>query len=269
MERAWIKSLMLEGALILLFSSCSVKEDRSPCPCLLTVDLSRTLNESITPPALWDRGMSLVLYDSGGSEILKSGYEFESARQTYEYAVPRGDVSISGVMGLKDGFIAGGNYLLPVGKESDRLYVSSGLADCCGEEALFMLEMYKQFSEITVTGLDSFEMRLEATAGSNVLDLKSRKAVPGRFRFDLLADDEGVCRFRLPRQVEDDLQIIMYDADGRLNNSIPLGKYLTDTGFDWDALSLDDVTVNVDRVTVSVSIAISGWSNIYEFPYTI
>ena len=61
MDRIRIKSCLL-AALLALPLSCSIKEDRSGCPCLLTVDLSRTLDAGITPPSWWDKGLCIVLF---------------------------------------------------------------------------------------------------------------------------------------------------------------------------------------------------------------
>ena len=60
-----IKPSLLTLLLSLLFS-CTVKEDRSACPCLLTVDLSKSLDAGITPPSLWDRDLQLFLFPESG-----------------------------------------------------------------------------------------------------------------------------------------------------------------------------------------------------------
>ena len=52
------------GLLLLLatlLSSCSIKEDRSVCPCQLTVDASRLLDGTLTPPSWWDKGLRILV----------------------------------------------------------------------------------------------------------------------------------------------------------------------------------------------------------------
>ena len=63
--------------------------------------------------------------------------------------------------------------------------------------------------------------------------------------------------------------LLLDKQDGHLDNSIPLGRFLTDIGYDWNAASLSDVTVRVDFVTLSVSITISDWDRTVEFPFTV
>ena len=72
----------------------------------------------------------------------------------------------------------------------------------------------------------------------------------------------------MPRQEGDDLKILLWGADGHLDNSIPLGAYMTDIGYDWHAPSLSDVSIRVDFVTASISITVGDWTQAIEFPYT-
>ena len=110
---------------------------------------------------------------------------------------------------------------------------------------------------------------MEVTAGCDGLDVLARKALEGPFRFALTLDPDGACRFRMPRQEKDDLKILLWGADGHLENAIPLGAYLTAIGYDWHAPSLSDVSVSVDFVTASISITVGDWSQTIEFPYTL
>jgi len=252
-----------------LLSSCSIKEDRSGCPCYLTVDLSQVLNASLTPPSWWDRDLRIALLQDG-TTIRESRVPYEEAQPEYVYQVPKGSVWVTGVLGLDAGLMTDGVVRYPEGQESDCLYVSSRLVPCEGEEARCVLEMYKQFSRIEILGLESFDYRMVVTAGCSGLDLRTREALEGRFRFPIRCEEDGSCHFRLPRQQSDDLMILLLDKqDGHLDNSIPLGRFLTDIGYDWNAASLSDVTVRVDFVTLSVSITISDWDRTVEFPFTV
>ena len=269
MDSRWIRLPALLGAAISLLTACSVKEDRSPCPCLLTVDLSETLNESVTPVSLWDKGLKLSVSDAGKHVFYSASYDYDSVRPEYCISVNRGDVIVAGILGVDKGLVSGTEYHVSENCQADRLFVSSSMVECEGEESYCALKMYKQYSEIRISGLDSLDYRMEVVAGCAGLDLQTRRALPGQFRYELSCDDDGLCCFRMPRQSDDELQIIMYDASGHMSKSIPLGMYMTDMGYDWDAESLSDVTVNVDKVTVAVTISINGWSGSIKFPFTI
>lgn len=194
---------------------------------------------------------------------------YEEALYKYEYLVPRGDVGVVGVLGVDAGVLDGELIQYPEGAQSDALYVSSELVSCREETAFSSIKMYKQYSRVEIYGLESFDYVKEVTAGYSGIDLMTRSAVPGRFRFVLECDDEGVCTFRLPRQADDGVIILLYGKDGRLENTIPLGQYLTASGFDWDAENLADVSVNVDKTMAFISITIGGWTHTVEFTYTL
>ena len=267
MRRIRIKSCLL-AAFLVLPVSCSIKEDRSGCPCLLTVDLSRTLDAGITPPSWWDKGLYITLYKDQLS-VLQKKYELWDAQPEYDYRVEKGDVGVTGILGLDEGVLSGNEIRYREGNQSDRIYVSSRVVPCYGEADRTALEMYKQFSNIEITGLDSFDYRLEVTAGCDGLDVLERRALSGPFRHVLHCDEDGVCRFRMPRQDKDDLRILLWNASGELDNAIPLGAYMTDIGYDWHAPSLSDVSIHVDFVTASISITVGDWTQVIEFPYTL
>ena len=267
MRRIRIGSCLL-AALLVLPVSCSIKEDRTACPCLLTVDLSRTLDAGITPPSWWDKGLCIALYKNRLC-VLQEYYDLRDAQAEYDYRVEKGDVGVTGILGLDEGILSGSEIRYREGCQSDRLYVSSRVVPCYGETARTSLEMYKQFSNIEISGLDSFGYRMEVTAGCDGLDVTERRALSGPFRYVLRCDGDGVCRFRMPRQDKDDLRILLWSDSGKLDNSIPLGAYMTDIGYDWHAPSLSDVSIHVDFVTASISITVGDWTQVIEFPYTI
>lgn len=261
------KSLLF-AALLSAMLSCSVKEDRTGCPCLLTVDLSETLDISLTPPSRWDHDLLVTVFPEEEGSLQKR-IAYPEAPQECEFKVPKGEVDVTGLLGLDVGILSGSTVRYPEGSESDRLFLSFRRVACLGEEARTSLHMLKQFSNVEIYGLDTFDYRLVASAGSSGLDLLTAQALDGSFRYEIACDEEGVCRFRLPRQGSDDLKILMFDRDGHLDNSIPLGKYLTGIGYDWNAPSLSDVSIHIDFVTASIDITVGDWTQVIEFTYSL
>ena len=254
-------------AALLCAASCSVREDRSGCPCVLVVDLSDALDEARTPPAWWDKGLSLALFREGRC-FKQAAFRYEDAGPEWECRVEQGDIGVAGVLGLDAGLTAGTQVQYPEGCESDALYVSSQIVPCYGEEARTRLELYKQFSRVTIEGLETFSASMQVTAVCNGLDLLTRQALEGPFRYPLSCGEDGRCHFRLPRQASDEVRILLLDAQGHLDNAIPLGAYMTEAGYDWDAPSLSDVLVRIDYVTESISVTVDDWTQVIEFPYT-
>lgn len=261
--------IRLSAAFSALFLfSCTVKEDRGGCPCRLIVDMSRVLDTETTHSSLWNDGLKLSILTQG-SFAAGSDYKYGEVPLELEYSVSRGEATVFAVMGVERGQVSGSQYMLPEGADPDPLFAFSRSVDCSGEEAIVTLGMFKQFARVTVLGLDSLETRLVVAAPFAGLDLTTCSALPGKLRFPLEKDEDGAYRFRLPRQGDDSVSILMYEADGQLEGSLPLGKYLKEAGYDWGAESLSDLSVTIDRMSVSVSISIEGWNNSFESPITI
>lgn len=267
MDMAWIKNCF---ALLLVAAipSCSIKEDRDLCPCLLTVDLSGPLDPAITHPSLWNDGLLLSFFRQS-EQISYDALRYDEAEQYYRHDVEKGDVGVVGILGLHDGSLSGRTVCQAEGMQADPLYVSSFVVQCYGETAYTALTMRKQFTNVEITGLDKSDLDAVVTASGSSLDVLDCKSLGGGFRYDLGCVRDEVCTFRLPRQPDDNVQIMLYDKSGTLKDCIPLGRYMTACGYEWDALSLDDVSVNVDKITASVTVVVSDWSMSVEFPYVL
>lgn len=258
----------LFAALLCTAVSCSVREDRSACPCVLVVDLSGTLDLARTPASWWDKGLSIALFRENRC-FRQAALRYEEAEPEWECRVEQGEVGVVGVLGQDAGLLSGSELRYPEGCEADALYVSSRVVPCYGEEVRTSLELSKQFSRVTIEGLDVFSASLQVTAVCNGLDLLTRQALEGPFRFPLRCDADGCCRFRLPRQASDEVRILLLDADGHLDNAIPLGAYMTEVGYDWNAPSLSDVFVRIDYITEAITVTVDDWTQVIAFPYTL
>lgn len=258
----------LFAALLAVLASCSIKEDRSGCPCLLTVDLSLALNVELTPPSWWERGLTIALFREDRC-FRQASLWYEEAGPEWETQVEKAEIGVVGMLGWNAGAVSGLEIRYPEGCQSDALYVSSRTVPCYGETARTRLEMEKQFSNVTIEGLDTFSAQMQVTATCNGLNLMTRQALEGVFRFPLSCDSEGICRFRMPRQSSDDVRILLLDSEGHLDNAIPLGAYMTEIGYVWDAPSLSDVFIRIDFVTASISVTVDDWTQVIAFPYTL
>ena len=126
---------------MLLLSSCSVKEDRSGCPCWMTVEMpdlvgqdgEKVGQDGRSPVGAGDDG-TIVLRLRGNSDEDEVDYSYqvtESVRvdaEVLEYEVPRGSVGVS-VIEMPDrvGYdrivgYDGDEIRIPVGEQMDSLY---------------------------------------------------------------------------------------------------------------------------------------------------
>ena len=82
------------AALALAMASCSVKEDRTPCPCWLGIHITPSLEHS--------RDLTVSAWDQ--DRIFAQTVSVADYPDEYEHTVPKGHVTVSAYCGRKTGF---------------------------------------------------------------------------------------------------------------------------------------------------------------------
>lgn len=257
-------------AVMLLLSSCSVKEDRSGCPCWMTVDLS-------------DVAESVVLSLRGNSDEDAVDYEYQMTEEvradagTLEYEVPRGSVGVSAVAfegdfstslrSARNDILQSGNdkneIRIPVGEQMDRLYGFFKMYHTRCESVKCDVELHKEFCTVSVTlGDDGYVSPYDIEVWSNVAGVSAWDLMPldGDFRYVPVPED-GVYRVRVPRQVDNSLELVMLEAS-EIVDRLPLGEYIARSGYDWAAEDLADVSVALDLEKQQVMVTFSDWDGV-------
>ena len=119
---------------LLLLPSCSVKEDRQPCPCWLTVvldDASRTAPDA------------KVLLMSGNERLIS---ESVSPKEEYERTVPRGYVRTVVCTGAELSKISTGTVTFQHGEQIDTIWSHTDVVDCRDEFARDTAALHRQFA---------------------------------------------------------------------------------------------------------------------------
>ena len=276
---------------ILLLSSCSVKEDRSGCPCWMTVDLSKVAEsrwksperQSSTEYQMVTKSLesrqhiaeSVVLRLRGNSDEDEVDYAFKMTETVntevgaLEYEVPRGSVGVS-VIGMPDRVghdgIAGydGDEIrIPVGEQMDSLYGFFRMFYTRCESVLCDVELHKEFCTVSFTlGDDGYISPYDLEVWGNVAGVSPWDLMPleGDFRF-APSQEDGVYRVRVPRQVDNSLELVMLE-DSEIVDRLPLGEYIARSGYDWAADDLADVHIALDMEKQQVMIKVSGWDGV-------
>ena len=276
---------------ILLLSSCSVKEDRSGCPCWMTVDLSKVAEsrwksperQSSTEYQMVTKSLesrqhiaeSVVLRLRGNSDEDEVDYAFKMTETVntevgaLEYEVPRGSVGVS-VIGMPDRVghdgIAGNDgdeIRIPVGEQMDSLYGFFRMFYTRCESVLCDVELHKEFCTVSFTlGDDGYISPYDLEVWGNVAGVSPWDLMPleGDFRF-APSQEDGVYRVRVPRQVDNSLELVMLE-DSEIVDRLPLGEYIARSGYDWTAEDLADVNVALDLEMQQVMITVSGWDGV-------
>lgn len=245
--------------LSLLFITCSIKENRAACPCALTLELTGL---PVSPVVLGVTG---------------DGYSFTEvirADTILVLPVPKGELAVSAVGGaLAEG---DGSIRIPKGEEAPPLYLFHADVSTMADQVVLPVLLHKQFCtlELVFNGPPGygppFDVSVEGfyegwyADGSPLPGAFSRRLLPGADGGGSLSSiSSGRAVIRLPRQGDDSLLMHIVFSD-RIVRTFALGSYIAASGFDWTALDLEDLTLNVDISLTSVKITTDLWKKTEE-----
>ena len=248
-------------AMAALFVSCTVKEDRTVCPCLLEVHF--TDREHIKDP--------VGLLCLSESLVFKEAIRTADYPEAYVRKVSKSMLSFAAVEGIDKCRWEGGSVVVPAGSECDSLYSFNDLIDCMGEKASTVVEFHKQFAtvNIVISNADAVaqDYSFVVESSSNGIDILTAGAVPGPFRFEPELFENSRVRFRLPRQADDSLTLTVIHSSGD-NTTFPLGIFISSIGYDWNAIDLQDIYITLDISRSRVIIGVAEWESSSEFELT-
>ena len=255
-------AIILGMAGLVALASCSVKEDRSDCPCWLTVDLSET------------NGAYVQLKAWCPVPVFSESISRSQRDDLHEYRVPRGQVRLSAYRETPGLFLEGDVLSITEGSQMDSLFACTKLVDTDAEFAHEIIRLHKNFSTVSVIFKDEesgrpADCRLDVSGTAAGVDVRTFEPIPGRFSCTADEPLEGGFAFRVPRQMDADLNAALYSRDGILMESYPVGWLIQQAGFDWSKESLGDVEILVDTPTATFTITVKEWDGPVSFSVTI
>ena len=239
-----------------LLLSCSVKENRSHCPCDLLVRPGEKLESegSVVVSIVQD---GLVV----GQEML-SREEFEAGKCVMTVdRVPATVTVFSGIttMSLQKGVQLG----IRTEQQCDELFSCSISADLNAESYECPVSLHKNFARLYLTVLNlrnGMDLCVSGTVGGyNLLD-----AAPCEGDFIIPTENSDAargCCIRLPRQLDDSLALEI-TMEGELVRSVPLGALIASTGYSYSDEDLMDIAMTVDLDKSYASLSVEGWEKV-------
>ncbi len=241
--------------------SCTVKEDRSLCPCYTFVDLTHYINSGHKTALVTVRSGS----ETCSEEIELINYE----DRPYELALPKGTNHISVISGLKNTHIKSDSLVTPYGLESDALWVYNEKFVCNDDQYNLTAVPRKNFCKMTiiVVGLtpgQEYDFSFRVKADCNAIDLYDSEALEGEFYGPATQSGTlGLFSVCLPRQKSSNLLMDICDHSNEevveAVHTIDVGSRLSQEGYDWTRADLLDVNVTVDYSSMDASIEIVRW----------
>lgn len=227
---------------LLLLSACSVKEDRSDCPCHLSLNLS---------------GTPLKLRIAGEGSIIERDIPEDTLLVVL---VPRGDLTLSALKGAD--YSADGSVRIPQGYDSPPVYIDACSVDTDSESAAVDLRPRKSYCALTVVcdgppgGGEPYWVEFKG----NVCGWEENGTlIEGPFSYRCVPESDGSFTVRLPRQRDESLRMDILFSD-RIVRSFALGTALSRSGYDWSEPELPDRELILSLSLTDISLAHDLWT---------
>ncbi len=255
--------LLLLGAV----HSCSIKEDRSGCPCRLTIDFSEV--DAAAHPA-----MVVSLSDDNGfsySDTLRVGTAAgEAFPEEYTVNVPRGGVRLNVWSDVPAEYLSDTGLSIPEGQTCPPVFMHSASVETGGETARETVHLHKNYCALTVNfvleeSAFPYSLRMRGEVDGYGLDGRPRA---GDFRYGFHLSDFGESVVSLPRQNDASLILELLEG-GELLRSFAVGNYIASSGYDWTSADLRDLTLWIDYSNTRITLSVVGWEDVYAFELTI
>ena len=249
--------------------SCSVKEDRTDCPCFLTLDL-----RGVETAALTGKGLdSLALAVRAGEDFyVEEAFALRDLVQEYDAAVPKTRVDILAACGAGKAELSSGGMIIPEGSECPPLYLFSDSFKADAATARRSVALHKSYCAVTASMKRSFNaparpfrIRLEGKVCGTLMD-----GTPAEGLFSCFSSPSagGLCRLNVPRQKDASLRLEVHFLDTEEVRSFPIGEYIQQSGYDWSAPDLEDVSVEMDFSRSVLTVSTSRWKKTLSFEIT-
>ncbi|MDE6871309.1 MAG: hypothetical protein K2J62_04195 [Bacteroidales bacterium] len=261
-----LSSVLLCILPVMSLVSCSVKEDRETCPCVLVLDFSKVDNGLLT---------SLNLSVAGPDGILCQDVVQEDFYvKEYRVAVPKGGVMLNVYSFPGDesyGMLnADGDVLeIPEGCECPPVYMHSVEIDTRKEihrETVVPLKNFCRLSiEMVSDGYSPYILEINGNVNGYGHDGFPKE---GNFAFVPETDENGCCTVNIPRQKDSSLRLRICDEDGVLKD-FAVGEYIVAMGYDWSQKELDDVEIIIDYAKTDITLIVDDWEKTMQFDVII
>lgn len=236
---------------------CSIKEDRTECPCFVDVLLYRQSETFFPQNKAWGS-----VWDDNDAHVKDLVFRPVIGNDGFESLTIRKNPSTTAIVSNYEQ--TNNRITVPSGQEMVNLYVAHRTADCTGEMALIEISAFeKKYVNVT------FQLKEEAMeykdiitvtidAPYNGLSIPSLSPHQGNFGCASGFGDEGVITLRIPPQGGPGMKLGV-----RCGNNPPiivdLYRLMLEAGFEWKNENLDDFKTELGLNTITELIEIQDW----------
>ena len=245
--------------LCLVLSACSVKEDRTSCPCTVRLVIAGFFKDGVVFGESAARVCRWQVAGTEGEPGVEGGAVLQEVPQTIALEVPRREAQVTVWLVEDAGDVTDGGLVIREGSACPELYFFSAGVDCRAEEAGVEVLFHQAFARLACVlknasvlggggwyevsgGVCGYGPGGEPLAGPFRCPLTVRRTAAG-----------GVLAAAvLPRQRDAGLRLDVYSADRSILRSFAVGEYIAASGYDWTAPDLDDIYLEIDLASTAV-----------------
>lgn len=281
------RSLMIKSLCsAFVLASCSVKEDRSSCPCILRLDVS-------DGERFQEKGFMLQIASGNSAVEVRENVSVYDFPKGYDILVSKGLKSVSALLGHAGCRLSGTRLTAGEGKYFEPVFFYNGLVPCLEETASDTVRLHKEFAGLIVEFVDfenrKFNLDLYVVSPVNGFDIQRARPLKGEMKARLISDKDKASyeawmpfsdidtlgrsnrlfRFLVPRQNDGTLVLEILRKSGEILDTLPIGQMLMDVGYNWENKDLDDAIIRIDSSKSEINIVISDWETGVSKEFTI
>ncbi len=249
-----VAHILFTVILFTVISSCSVKEDRTPCPTYITMDATAFLKYTDT----------VYVHMLSETQSIRDTLDLEAGQMSAEWAAQKGKIITYAFSNIKRSVEKNGIVTIPVGEQADPLRAFSRRFESYDELVSVEAQAPRQSALIHLrfNNVDEPVYPYDLVVVGDVcgIDLKSLTPYGGEFRYSLPLDKDNCCEFYLPRQFSDSKPVIELSYLGEHIDTLPLYSWLRSAEYDWDSDDLPDVYIDIEQGQLHVDIRVEDWS---------
>ena len=252
-------------SLAALLCACTIREDRSLCPCFLTLDLSGLDAESLADSGCEEIVWTLV----SGDTCIGGRIPVDELPQEHLVEVPREDAFLYVLAGDEGLFVPGEGLVIPEGSESPRLYAFAAAVETSQPELSVPICLHKRYARLEIRFREALRLGTECRLLGEVCGYDPMaEPLPGVFSLPVVPDGDGCCEVVLPAQADASLLLCLY-RNGELERAFSLGTYILESGYEWAAEDLEDISLEVDYLHAPVRYKVEQWKKTLVFSIAV
>ncbi len=252
------------AAIAMVLSGCTILEDRDSCPSRLILDLTEVKEcEGLDG--------SLALHVSMADTLVFDEFKLRNIPDTHAVALHTRGTALVAAFTPGDAVSEDG-LTIREGLDCPALWTDFRAVDVDKNEVVARMGLHKNHCRLTmkfVKGGGSEDSPFSLTVTGKV-DGYHPDGTPseGPFRFTMKPDSKGEYHLNLPRQTDNSLMLEI-SSGGDTVRSFAIGEYLAESGYDWDALDLEDASMEIDYSLTTVTLRIEEWTKTLSFEVVI